>query len=71
MDKKEEIEKEYGKQLKWERLDDSRASRIYTSIPFNINDPVADFDFGKRWVVENFIRFIEIFQHRIRDLSEL
>ncbi len=65
---REEIEAEFGSELHWERLDDRRACRIAAYRPGSIEDPKEDLAQFEDWLVENLLRFKEVFSPRLDDI---
>jgi hypothetical protein len=58
---KDLIEKEFGNQLTWERLDDKRASRIAVYIDGSIADDTNAVENIKKWAIENLLKFKKVF----------
>lgn len=65
---KKDIEAELGYPLKWDRLDQRRASRISTTIKRKVTDPKELLNQAKEWVVKTNLEFVDVFQPRIREL---
>jgi CBS domain-containing protein len=65
---KEEIEAEFGDELKWSRMNNDKASRIYFRRDGSINDSREELEKIKVWALETMIRFVDTFQKRIRRL---
>jgi CBS domain-containing protein len=65
---KDDIEKEIGCELNWERLDHRRASRISVANPARIIDPPEKLEELKRWALEMILKFADIFQPRITEI---
>jgi hypothetical protein len=65
---KNEIEAEIGEKLEWTPLAEARASRIYASTPFHITQPPEKHEQAKRWGVEMMLKFVDVFQPRLRGL---
>lgn len=63
---RETIEDKIGALVDWDRLDARRASRISISTPFDIADPEADYQRAVEWGIEMMLKFIDIFQPRLR-----
>jgi CBS domain-containing protein len=66
---KDEIEKITGEALTWDRLEGRRASRIWTSRPFTLQDPPEKWEQVKEWGVDMMLRFFKAFQSRVRQLG--
>lgn len=66
-EKKEEIEREFGSPLSWERLDDKKASRIAIYSEGSIDEDEASLAETKRWFVDNLLRFQTVFEPHLRD----
>lgn len=62
------IEQEFGATLDWERLDNGKESHIFLSKPAKITDPPAELEETKRWAVDTMIKFVDVFQKRIKRL---
>ena len=60
-DKKDELEKEFGSVLTWERLDDKRACRICNYIDGSISVDTAQIEEIKSWAIENMLKFKKVF----------
>ena len=58
---KENIEKEFGASLTWERLDDKRASRVAIYIDGSITDDTTDIENIKKWAIDNLLKFKKVF----------
>jgi hypothetical protein len=65
---KSEIEQEIGVSLDWDRIDDARASRISTSVSFDISEPPEAHDKAKAWGIEMMLKFIDVFRPYLREL---
>jgi hypothetical protein len=62
---KDEIEKEYGRELSWERLDQKRACRIAVYRDGDINADSAMLEEIKTWQIENLLKFKAVFPKRV------
>ena len=60
-EQKEIIEKEFGNELTWERLDDKRACRICSYIDGSISADTTQLEEIKRWAIENMLKFKKVF----------
>ena len=58
---KENIEKEFGEELSWERIDEKRACRIIIYKDGHINLDTEELSKIKNWTIEKLLRFKEIF----------
>jgi hypothetical protein len=58
---KTDIEKEYGVELSWERLDDKRACRIAAYMDGSILADTDEIDRIKNWAIENLLKFKKVF----------
>jgi CBS domain-containing protein len=63
-----EIESSIGKELKWEKLERARASRVSTSTPFHILYSPEKHEKAKCLGVEMMLEFVDEFQPRLRGL---
>jgi len=63
---KNQIDKEYGGPLSWERMDDKRASRIAAYMDGAIDVAPAQLQEIKRWSIENLLRLKKIVLPRIK-----
>jgi hypothetical protein len=68
MKQRTEIESEIGEILTWSPLVEARASRINASMPFHITYPPEKHESAKLWGVQMMLKFIEVFQPRLRGL---
>ena len=60
-EQKEIIEKEFGNELTWERLDDKRACRICNYIDGSISADTTQLEEIKKWAIENMLKFKKVF----------
>lgn len=67
---KEQIENEVGLELSWERLDNGKASRIAAYTDGSIGDSEDDLATTRRWMVDHFLKFKEVFTQRLRGLVD-
>jgi hypothetical protein len=67
-EQREAIEQEFGTSLNWERSDQGKESHIFLSKPAKITDPPAELEEAKRWAVDTMIKFVDVFQKRIKTL---
>jgi hypothetical protein len=63
---KENIEKEYGSEITWERLDNKRACRICVYIDGNIYLDTDELTKVKEWSIEKLLKFKEVFPKYIK-----
>ena len=68
VEEKEVIEKEFDGDLEWQRADEQRYSRIYSSIPAAIRDDPAELEEAKTWALKNLQDLVDVFQKRINKL---
>ncbi|GAC1620186.1 MAG: hypothetical protein NVS4B7_12290 [Ktedonobacteraceae bacterium] len=61
------IEKEFGQPLVWERLE-GKESRISLVRQATVNDLPAELEQTKKWAVEIMLKFVDVFQERIKKL---
>ncbi len=66
LSEKEVIEREFGATLEWERLDDSRASRIAIYRPGSITSAPAMLQEIHLWTVEQLLKFKKVFGPRLK-----
>jgi CBS domain-containing protein len=64
-----EIEEIIGASLHWDRLDTKRACRISISKPFDVENPDDDRKSVKNWGVDMMLKFMDVFQPRIRNFK--
>ncbi len=64
-----DIEFAVGDQLTWERLDNRRASRVFSSRQGTIDSPPDDLEEFKQWAVDLLPRFRDAFEPRIAALD--
>lgn len=67
-EQREAIEQEFGTTLNWERSDQGKESHIFLSKPAKITDSPAALEETKRWAVATMIKFVDVFQIRIKML---
>lgn len=63
-----EIEDEFGAPLIWDRLDNRRGCRISLTKSAKITDSSQKLEENKQWAVKTMIKFVEVFQPRIKKL---
>ena len=68
--KKDEIEKEYGNQLTWERLDEKRACRICAYIDGTITSDTDQIQEIKKWAIENLLKMKKVFPKYILKMAK-
>jgi len=61
INQKTDIEKEFGMELTWERLNDKRASRVALYIDGSILSDTDELDRIKKWAIENLLKFKKVF----------
>jgi hypothetical protein len=64
--RKESIEKEYGSDLSWERLDDKRASRISVYRDGEIDSPTTTLDEIRSWSIDNLLKLKKVLLPEIK-----
>lgn len=69
MKEKNELEKELGTTLSWERLDEKRACRIAAYREGRIEDDATSLDALRVWATDMMIKFNQIFSPRIAKLN--
>ncbi|MBI1785142.1 DUF4268 domain-containing protein, partial [Candidatus Sumerlaeota bacterium] len=57
----DQIEKEFGEALTWERLNDGRASRIALYRTGSIESQEAELETIRAWAIERLLRFKQVF----------
>jgi hypothetical protein len=65
---REEIERDLGEALCWDRRDDIKASRIHFSRPGSIDDPPGLLEAHRTWGAERMLRLRDVLGPRIRNL---
>jgi len=68
IERKELIEKEFGSNLYWERLDDRRASRIAIYRGGDIDSSSATLDEIRSWSIDNLLRLKKVLLPKIKPL---
>lgn len=66
-EKEEEINKEFGSQLEWERLDEKRASRIAIYRDGVIDSSDSELEEIRKWHIENLLNFKKVFPAKIKN----
>lgn len=66
-DQRTTIEKEFGQPLVWERLE-GKESRIFLERPATIAVPPDELEQTKIWAIESMLKFVDVFQERIKKL---
>jgi len=66
LNEKEIIEQEFGAALEWERLDDSRASRVAIYRPGSITSDPATLQEIHLWTIEQLLKFKRVFGPRLK-----
>jgi Domain of unknown function (DUF4268) len=64
-DQKQIVEKEFGSELVWNRLDEKRACRIATYRDGGIDADSEQLAEVKRWAIESLLKFKKVFPNRI------
>jgi hypothetical protein len=62
------IEAEIGSPLKWEHLERRKYANIFLARPAKITDPIEELERTKHWALETMLKFIDVFQERIKQL---
>jgi len=68
---KEKIEVEFGESLKWERLDDKRASRIALYRPGSVEDNEQVLEEIRGWTIERLLKLKKVVNSRLRKYGNL
>jgi hypothetical protein len=68
---KQEIEKAFGEELRWERLDDRRACRVACYTTGSIEDASEPLEQHRKWAVDRLLRFKKILGPRFPHLTKL
>ena len=68
LSQREEIERDFGEPLSWERLDDRRASRVGIYRETTIASPPEDLEEARQWTIEKLIRLKRVFSPRLEKL---
>lgn len=66
LESKDDLEKEYGEPLEWERLDSKRASKIAIYRPGSIEEDEKALDEIKDWSIEKLLKFKKVFAPKIK-----
>jgi hypothetical protein len=69
--KKDSIEKSFGSELTWERLDGKRASRIANYRPGSIEDSEATLVEIRSWAIQQLLQFKKTFEALLKEGSAL
>jgi len=70
LQRKREIEKTLGFALRWERLNEKRASRISVGKPLEITDTRDKLDQGRDWALDTMVKFVDTFRPLIFKLTQ-
>ena len=70
LSQKDDIQKEFGENLEWERLDNKQSSRIAIYRDGSIDDNESKLMEIKDWSVEKVLRFKKVFGHRLKKLLQ-
>ncbi|GHO90317.1 hypothetical protein KSF_003650 [Reticulibacter mediterranei] len=62
------IENELNMALNWDRLDTRKACRVSITHPAKVTDPPDELEGVKEWAVETMLKFVDVFQPRIKGL---
>jgi hypothetical protein len=65
---REEIERDFGEPLSWERLEDRRASRVGIYRETTIASPPEDLDEARDWAIQKLIALKRVFNPRLEKL---
>lgn len=68
--KKEEIERSFGEELAWERLDEKRASRVAIYIDGSIRTDTESLAKIKEWAIGKLLKFKKIFPEQIKKFDK-
>ena len=68
-EQKEDLEREFGEPLSWERLDERRASRIAVYCSGSIDASNEELLRLRGWAIDRLLKFREVFGPRIRDAA--
>jgi len=63
---RQDIEREFGEPLEWERLDDRRASRIALYRAGSIEDDEDTLTEIRAWMIERLLKIKKVFSPRLR-----
>ncbi len=66
---KDEVEKDFGTELNWERLDNKKASRIAIYRKGSIDNDDAMIDSILSWQIENLLKFKKVFTKHIENIA--
>jgi CBS domain-containing protein len=70
LQRKQEIEKTLGFVLRWERLNEKRASRISVGKPLELTDARNKLDQGREWALDTMVKFVDTFRPLIFKLPQ-
>ncbi|MGA9397385.1 MAG: DUF4268 domain-containing protein [Anaerolineaceae bacterium] len=70
LQRKRELEKTLGFSLRWERLNEKRASRISVGKPMEITDTKDKLDQGREWALDTMVKFVDTFRPLIFKLPQ-
>ncbi|MBN2677751.1 MAG: DUF4268 domain-containing protein [Anaerolineaceae bacterium] len=70
LQRKREIEKTLGFALRWERLNEKRASRISVGKPLEITAGREKLDQGREWALDTMVKFVDTFRPLIFKLPQ-
>lgn len=65
-EKEQEIEKNFGGSLEWERLDEKRASRIAIYRDGSVESPDSELEEIRKWHIENLLKIKKVFTPQIK-----
>lgn len=68
---KDAIERDFGEQLSWERLDGRRACRVAAYTAGSIEDPAEQWEQHHKWAVDRLLRFKRVLGPRLPGLAKL
>lgn len=66
LESKDDLEKEFGETLEWERLDSKRASRIAIYRSGSIEEDEKSIEDIKDWSIEKLLKFKKVFAPKIK-----
>lgn len=70
LQRRDEIDRDFGEPLQWERLDEKQASRVATYRKGSIDDDAKTLEEIRQWAIERLLRLKKVFSPRISALMK-